>query len=61
MWLVVWMVAGLVLVYGDPSHRKLPDVWLEKPRELKEGPTVLAHCGGPTEWGVPACDCTLTS
>ena len=40
---------------GEPSHKKVPADWLEKRRELQEGPGVLAHCGGPREWNLPLC------
>lgn len=43
--------------WGSLPRGDTPTVWVEKLRELKEGPRILFCCGGPREWGVPMSHC----
>lgn len=43
------------------SAGDLPAAWLEKLRQLGEGPGILSLYGRPRGWSVPLGGCSLTS
>lgn len=47
--------------WGSQPAGNSPAAWLEKPKQLEEGPGVLSRYEGPGEFGVLLCGCSLTS